>query len=151
MNNRAPRLKLALDLVRCRLARLLPEHVANHLGQDLAGFAMDDSSGDVVERGGLGVDDAQIGAVLSGQSWNARRRVHLERAANDQYDICRHRQRLRVAQRHHRKGLPEEDDGWFEEAAAAGRTARWAVLAVQPVRLVSWEACLTIEADDRAR
>src|SRR6266849_3192467 len=124
---------------------------ADDFGEDLAGFAMDDRGCAVVKRGGFGVDDAQFGAVFASQSRNARRRVHLQRAADDQHDVRGHRERLRVAQRRDWKGLTEEDDRWFEEEAAAGRTAWRAVLAVHAIHLVSWKAGLAIETDHRVR
>src|SRR5438132_3333156 len=145
-NNRTGRRKLASEV-----SGRFSHHLTDQLRQDLAGFAVDDDRGKLIEWRWLGIDDAQFGAVLSCQPWNARRRVDMERAADEEHDVGRHRQRLRVAQCRHGKGLAEEDDGRLEEVAAACRAARRAVLAVHPVHLVARETGLTVEADNRVR
>ena len=112
---------------------------------------MEDHRGQVVERGGLRVDDAQFGPVLAGQSGNPGRGIHLQRTAHDQDDVGGHRQSLGIAQGSDRQGLAEENDGGFQEAPAASGTARRAVLAIHPVRLIAWQAGLTVEAHDLVR
>src|SRR2546422_3032536 len=125
--------------------------LANDLRQDLTGLAVDNHGGEVVERGGLRVDDAEICAVLEGHSWNPRSGIDLQRATHDQDDISGHRHRLGIAQRRQWQRLPEKDDGRFEEAPTAGRAARRTVLAVHPVRLVARQAGLTRQAYDFVR
>src|SRR4029077_13643125 len=83
---------------------------ANHLGENLARLAVDDDGGDVVERRRLGVDDAELGAVLASKTRDAGSGGHLKRAAHDQNDVGCHGEHLRLAQRRLRQRLSKQHD-----------------------------------------